>query len=184
MAKSKISASYFKGQKMNVKEKRKTGENSIYIPVTITIFEQAKDYYSAPKKALANYVFEIDNQSGEHHFHIWKASGAKCRLSDTRSEAISVFEDGGCKHNFSEELRDNRKISVLERGSIADLLSESDKRFALYALIEAKKRGKRIANASLNLDELSIDLTDKELISLKKNFDKLMKEKDVKEFIF
>ncbi len=184
MTKSKISASYLKGQKMKIREKIKNRESSIYIPVTITSFGKSKNYYTMPKKILTNYIFEIDNQAGEQHFHVWKASEAKCRLSDTRSMAISVFEDGCDKHNFSEEHRDNRKINIQERENVAEFLSENDKRLALFILIESKKKGKKIENASLNLDELSIDLTDRELISLKKDFDRLMKEKDVKEFLF
>ncbi len=183
MASRKMNPNVLRSGQFVFKEKtRGKRQQSLYFPVSIPTFIPAKSAYERPRKIINNYVFEFDvhEKSDNYHFHIWKASANKCRLSDTRSEAVSVFE-GIVDGKTTLEERDNRKISEQENSALLEFLEDEDKRLSIFFMAVAKNRGYKIQNPALNIDELCVEIPDKDLSELTRKYNAQMGNKKAKQ---
>lgn len=133
--------------------------------------------HKKPQKSY--FMLEIDASQKDKsapHVHIWRASENKMRISDTRSQGIDIFSGVGGKDDvryISSEPKDKRRLKPNEIKEVCGFLNEENNRFAIFCMIDAYKKGKKLPAISFNIDEMLYEYTESEFSSLIKEFSKL-----------
>ena len=133
--------------------------------------------HKKPQKSY--FMLEIDASQKDKsapHVHIWRASENKMRISDTRSQGIDLFSGVNGKDDvryISSEPKDKRRLKPNEIKEVCGFLNEENNRFAIFCMIDAYKKGRKLPAISFNIDEMLYEYTESEFSSLIKEFSKL-----------
>lgn len=160
--------------------KTSTRRNAVYVPIEV-IARTAEKKNNAnlsikrPKKRF--YVLEIDAAKKDTlpHFHVWRASENRFRISDTRSIGVKILSDSNELSFSQKEELDKRNLSSTEKIEINEFLNDSDNRMAIYILYFVMKHNKKLPKMLSSLSEYStyVDmLTDTEVSMIMHEFEK------------
>ena len=112
------------------------------------------------KKPIYDYfVAEFDeNKKAEPHFHVWRASQEGARISDTRSEGISLVSGTSLGVvTTRREDRDKIRLTETEKGEIIEFVSENRK--ALFMIEYAYAHGIKLECLTFDEEVLSLNFS-------------------------
>ncbi len=136
--------------------------------------------YKAP--VYDTYAVEFDMHAGsEPHIHLWNASNNGNRMSDTRSQGISLNSSFGRDIEYTEqEFNNEKQLNDVKREQMLDFVEEN--RYLLFLMYNAFMMKKTKSFVGMDEDSMYSLFTKAELDSLNQKYNLYLNSKKSPQF--